>query len=443
MSEQVKLKGELSRNRLAIEGTQLVHVLLQVEAAADQGERLPLNVAAVIDRSGSMHGQRLAAAKQAAKFLVGQLSADDCLGVVAFDHEVQTVFGSGPVAFKEPLRDAIAGLSPRGATNLSSGLVQGGREARKQLDPDRVNRVIVLTDGHANQGVVDPERLAAMAGQLREEGIFVTTMGVGLGFDEDLLAAMATAGGGHFYFIENADAIPGIFAKELDGLLAVAAQGLTLTVRTPVWAQITDVYGYPCQATAHEAVIHVSDLYAGELKSIVLTLEVGAQSAGVHELIQAELTYHEARGGHGDVRAGHGDVQLGLGLSVTFAAPADVADVIENGIVMKEVHQAEAARALERAIEEADQGNFAGSQAQMQAVFSTLSNYEDDEEVAAQLDAMRGMALRLRADAYDASARKSARQLSRDAYVGRRRRQQHRHPGPRGTKAPAGAPGSA
>lgn len=415
--EPIKLRGELSRERLATEGKQLVHVLLQVDAAAltEAAERLPLNVVAVIDRSGSMAGGRLEAAQQAAGFLVNQLTPEDCLGLVAFDHEISTVFASGPVAFKEPLREAIDSLWPRGSTNLSGGLVQGGREARRHLGPDRVNRVIVLTDGHANEGVTDPARLAAMADKLRDEGMFVTTMGVGLGFDEDVLAAMATAGGGNFHFIETAEAIPGIFAKELDGLLAVAAQGLTLTVRTPAFAKIHDVYGFPCHGTAHEAIISVSDVYTGEVKSIVLTLEVDAQPAGTHELVQAELTYHDARGGHGDV-------QLGLGLSVAFAAPADVADVTDSEIVMKEVHQAEAARALERAIEEADRGNFAGSQQYMQAAFATLSNYEGDDEVETQLNAMRDVAVRFQANAYDASARKSARQVSRDAYVGRRRR---------------------
>jgi Ca-activated chloride channel family protein len=141
----------------------------------------------VIDRSGSMAGEKLAFVKQAALDLVRRLGTKDQLSLVAYDTTVEVLVPPMAVDGKAPFGRAIQGLQSRATTNLSGGWLQGCEFVVKGLAEKQVNRVLLLTDGLANVGVTDPNALAAMTRQRRAEGITTTTLGVGLDFNEDLL----------------------------------------------------------------------------------------------------------------------------------------------------------------------------------------------------------------------------------------------------------------
>ena len=205
-------------------------VLIRLTApTVPQMARKPLNLCLVIDRSGSMANEKLRHTIASAKFVVERLAATDLLSVVQFDERVKVVIPPGPVTDRAHLCRRLDGIHAGGQTNLSGGWLRGAACVRERQAPDYINRVILLTDGQANHGITDPAVLVKHAAELTEEGITTTTIGYGEDFNEDLLTALADAGRGNAYHVETADQAPTIFARELEGLLAIAAQNVRVT----------------------------------------------------------------------------------------------------------------------------------------------------------------------------------------------------------------------
>lgn len=214
----------------------------------------------------------------------------DQLAVVTFDDRVE-VAHRGPVVLKDLFDQQVDRIDDGGSTNLSGGMFQGFAElrtARERLLQDsaggvpRLNRVLLLTDGLANVGLTDPAQLAARVATLREEGFTLSALGVGADFDEDMLAGLARAGGGNFYYIAGAEAIPAIFAQELKGLQSVVGQGLRLRVTPGPGVRITDAVGYPSQTLGDAVEFDIPDIYRGEEKVLAVRLGLESLSGGAH-----------------------------------------------------------------------------------------------------------------------------------------------------------------
>src|SRR6266511_313727 len=209
MKAQVRLEHEL----LAVEGDHEVNAMLELTAPAApaSGERPPLSLALVIDRSGSMAGRKLEVARECAAFLVRRLGPADRLAVVAYDDQVTLV---APLATldRPALLAAIAAIRPGNSTNLSGGWLKGMEQLQRAGDGPR--KVLLLSDGLANVGITDRGELASLARNAAAAGVGTTTIGFGDGFDEDLMTGMADAGGGRAYHAPTAEQAPGIFAEE-------------------------------------------------------------------------------------------------------------------------------------------------------------------------------------------------------------------------------------
>ncbi|MGD9902596.1 MAG: VWA domain-containing protein [Vicinamibacterales bacterium] len=205
-----------------------LHVVISAPAAPPRAPhaaaRPPAAVALVLDRSGSMDGSKFAMARTAVEHAVRLLAPTDELAVVCYDDRVDTVLARTPASAeaKRLALERLARVDARGSTNLEGGWTRGAEELQPATAD--VRRVLLLTDGLANQGVVDPEDLAATAARLRAQGITTSTFGVGADFDEQLLARLAAEGGGHFYFIEQPRQIPDLLASELGETLDVVAR---------------------------------------------------------------------------------------------------------------------------------------------------------------------------------------------------------------------------
>jgi Ca-activated chloride channel family protein len=253
------------------------HVTLMLDLAAPAGEgsaRPPVAIQVVLDRSGSMQGDRLEVAKRAIDALVTRLSPEDRLGVVAFDDIVDVVVPAGPLSDKPAVRDAIAVLETGGTTNLSGGLLRGMQEARR-IAGDAGATLVLLSDGHANVGETDPDRLASVAAKSRGRRITTSTIGVGLDHDEHLLSALARGGAGNAHFAEEADTAGAQLAGEVDGLLSVTAQAASIFVRpTGAMHGLTVWNDLPGHGTADGIMLEIGDLYAGEQRKLVLTFQV-------------------------------------------------------------------------------------------------------------------------------------------------------------------------
>jgi Ca-activated chloride channel family protein len=237
-------------------------------------KRVPLNISLVLDRSGSMAGDKIDYAKQAAMFVVEQLNSNDILSIVNYDDKVQVTSASQPVKNKEMLKAAIDQICEGGSTNLSGGMLQGYWQVEKAKKAGYVNRVLLLTDGLANVGITDPIELRKLAdSKYNEKGIALSTFGLGADYNEDLLTLLAETGRANYYFIKQADQIPNIFASELKGLLSVVAQNATIALSLPDGMECEKVYGYPYELKNGKIEIKLNDIYASDEKAILLKLK--------------------------------------------------------------------------------------------------------------------------------------------------------------------------
>ncbi|MGK7944481.1 MAG: VWA domain-containing protein, partial [Microcystaceae cyanobacterium] len=236
-------------------------ILLRFRADIPESTRRELNLSLVIDRSGSMAGNSLFHALKAAESVVEQLTDQDILSVIVYDDNVNTVIPPQPVSDQAALTQAIRNVSVGGLTNLSGGWLQGCEYVQGGLDSQKINRVLLLTDGHANVGIRDPKVLTTTAQQKAEEGIITTTLGFAQGFNEDLLIGMARAAKGNFYFIQSIDDATEVFNIELDSLRAVVGQNLKVTVELADGVTLSDTLSL---ADVNNNQFSLGEIYEGE-----------------------------------------------------------------------------------------------------------------------------------------------------------------------------------
>ncbi|MEH1848211.1 MAG: VWA domain-containing protein [Nostoc sp.] len=287
----IKTSYEFDQSILPAGSSLKTNILLRFRAEIAESPRRNLNLSLVIDRSGSMAGAPLHHALKAAESVVDQLEPDDILSVVVYDDEVDSVVPPQPVTNKSALKNSIHKVRAGGITNLSGGWLKGCEHVKTRLDPQKINRVLLLTDGHANMGIQDPKVLTATSGQKAEEGITTTTLGFAQGFNEDLLIGMARAATGNFYFIQSIDEATEVFGIELDSLRAVVGQNLKVTLELADGVSLVDTLSLAkvTQNDAAQAVLTLGELYEGEDKLLGLSLMIS--SAQVGELPVMKLHY--------------------------------------------------------------------------------------------------------------------------------------------------------
>ena len=253
-------------------------VYFELQAAKFEGEktRVPLNISLVIDHSGSMEGDKLAYAKKAVDFVIDNLGAEDFLSVVEYDNLVEVVSPSAHVINKSHLHQLVQKIQARGMTNLSGGMLEGYKQVAATKVNNYVHRVLLLSDGLANEGVTEPKQLQELAQtRFREQGTALSTFGVGADFNELLMTNLSEYGGGNYYFIGKPDEIPAIFAKELSGLLSVVAQNAQLSISFPEQhLKFAKGYGYPVTQQGNQIHINFHDIFSEEKKAILLKFEV-------------------------------------------------------------------------------------------------------------------------------------------------------------------------
>jgi Ca-activated chloride channel family protein len=255
-------------------------LLVDIEAPAAErrdGGRPSVNLAFVLDRSGSMSGPKIATARDAVEDALNRLSPDDRFAVVVYDDQIDVVAESSLATAESRRRavDALRRIDARGSTNLGEGWLRGCEQVSRFLSDRGVNRALLLTDGLANVGMTDTSELQGHATELRRRGVSTSTFGVGADFDERLLQAMADAGGGHFYFIESAAQIRDHMTSEVGESLEIVARDVTLRVNAPEGVTVESLSPYatsirPGRGGASEVEVSLGDLVSQQRVSLVL-----------------------------------------------------------------------------------------------------------------------------------------------------------------------------
>jgi Ca-activated chloride channel family protein len=255
-------------------------LLIRLTAAPDPNARLaaPVDVAFVLDRSGSMSGGKLELAKEGVSLALERLRPIDRVALVIYDDDVEVLqpLTDASESALARLERALRPLDTGGSTYLSGGWVAGCKELANAPAGDtgrtRIRRTVLLTDGQANVGLLDPQELAKHASEMRKRGIVTTTVGVGLGFDEGLLFAMAEAGGGNFVYAENAMVMRNFFAQELQEMLQVTSTTTTLHLTFPHHVRGELVSAFPVERVGRTFKVAVGDVPAGDVIDLVFTV---------------------------------------------------------------------------------------------------------------------------------------------------------------------------
>jgi Ca-activated chloride channel family protein len=282
-------------------GPRETFLLAQIAAGEDKtngsAASSPMNLALVIDRSGSMKGDRIANAMNAAVSAIERLRDGDSVTVVAFDSAAQIVVPPTRVsaASRPTMEAAVRNIRLGGDTCISCGLQEAMQQlgAAGSLSGDRVNRMILLSDGATNSGIKDVPGLRAMAGRMNAKGVTISTIGVDVDFDEKVMAALAAEGNGRHYFVANASGIPAVFAQEFDDILASVAKEAELSIELAPGVEVAEVFDRSFRREGSKIIVPFGAFSAKQEKTVLIKLRVPADREGTQAVADVKLAYRD------------------------------------------------------------------------------------------------------------------------------------------------------
>lgn len=243
--------------------------------ANDRRQLRPLNLALVIDKSGSMAAaDKLSRVKAALLTFVSQLRETDVLSIVVFDSNAKVLLPARPLGDREIVKQIIRELAPGSATNLHGGLMLGYHEALKNYRKDITNRVILLTDGIANEGETNPAKIAQDSLQFNDAGIDLSTIGVGLDLNKDLLRELAKSGRGLFHFVADSQDIEKVFLDEVQSLVSPVASSPNVDIDYDADLELVQLYGYEPRFHAGGLSLKLDNMNQGLTQVVLLRFKL-------------------------------------------------------------------------------------------------------------------------------------------------------------------------
>ncbi|MEZ4380489.1 MAG: VWA domain-containing protein [Nannocystaceae bacterium] len=349
-----------------------------------QAPRPPLDVAVILDRSGSMSGDKILAVKQAALDLLKQLEPGDRVSLLSYSDDVTTHSARvlADAAGITAVRQALLPIEATGGTALGPAMIQGLTLLEEAKRPEEaLAHVLLLSDGQANVGESRPETLGLRAAEGFAKGVSVSTLGVGLDYNEDLMTKLADQGGGRYHFIQDSQAIPRVLADEMAGLVATVAAGMNLELRPADGVTIDSVFGYPTTDEGALKRAKIGSLGAGQSRDIIVRLQLPKAAGETLALGVLAVDFN-------DVTAKGERMRAEIALSVDLSADEGELRAAENTEVTVRVAEVESAAQLEAATRAVASGEFDRAKTLIQQDIDRLEVLQKtakSDDIAAQI----------------------------------------------------------
>jgi Ca-activated chloride channel family protein len=385
MAGEVILSCALNKANLPVTGTQqMAYVLIEAKPGEVMADvQMPLNFALVLDHSGSMSGEKLRNLKEAAKLAIDQMGPQDYISVVIFDDKVSTIAPGQPVSNKAELKSKIDAIRDGGGTEMSKGMRSGLQEIQKAVAPNRVSRMLLLTDG---QTFGDEAQCKSLATDICNAGASIVALGLGEDWNEDLLDAIKQASGGDSDFIEEPGQITKFFERTVQSMQATVVQNAEMVLRlvpgvTPrqVWQVIPLIsnLGYH-PISDRDVQVSMGELEKGQGKTLMVELIVPPRQEGRYRIAQAEVSY--------DVPATSvvGE-KAKMDIVMNFTTDAALSQQYDAR-VMNIVEKVTAFKLQTRALDEAAAGDIPGATKKLRAAATKLLDMGEDELAQAAME---------------------------------------------------------
>lgn len=366
----IQFTALFNKDRLPYLGqAQLLYALLEARPGPTAANvRLPLNFSLVLDKSGSMSGDKINQLRQAVKWIIEQLQPNDYISVISFDTSPKTLVSATPAYDKASLQRHVDKLSANGGTNIGPAIKAGLKEISNYAGPDKVSRLILLTDGET-EGEEECRRQAEAAGQM---GVPVVALGLGSDWNENLLEAIAQRSGslGYCDLIKGPQDVAPIF-QEVYGRMKVVAQNLTVRLllvqgmeTRRVWQVTPLIKNISAAAVQGRTVVVQLDEVEESGAMFLVELLVPGRNPGQYRLAQADVSY--------DVPAqGLTNQKERADLMIEITSDGYLAQQV-NGRVMNVVEKVTAFNLQTQALDEAALGNIDSATRKLRAAHTRL-----------------------------------------------------------------------
>ncbi len=383
---EISAKPEAS---LVAPGATSAHVLVRLRAgqAPEAAGPLKLNLALVIDRSGSMSGAKIEDARAAASSMVKRLRDGDRVALVSYSDEVRVDAESAVIneTSRAKFLEAIAKITDDGSTNLGGGLIEGLAQVNKHLGTADVNRVLLISDGLANRGVQEPKELNRIARESLQKGVITTTIGLGTDYNEDLMTGLADHGGGNYYFVADSTKIEPTLSDEVRQMAATVARDVALHLELAAGLKVEKVHGWVPREEGNTFIVPLGDFFSGQLRSVLwkFKLPEGLKEGSEIVLGPIELTCNAAGSSDGKL---HRLTTEPIRLKVSADATAVVAS--KDPEVSARIAEIELATSMESASQLVAEGKFEEAQNVLRQAVATAKEKGAALPVPAAADLM-------------------------------------------------------
>lgn len=361
------------------EGLALVEVRGDEDAARS---RTPVAMTLVIDTSGSMAGDKIEQARAAAIRFVEQLVDGDVVSVVSYGRAATVIVPATELSGnRASIYTAIERLSASGNTCMSCGMIRGYHEV-EEAPSHYARRVVVLSDGQANDGIHTASGLGGLAETQVERGTVTSAIGLGEDYDETTMSAVATQGAGHYYFLPDASQMASIFERELRSLESIVASNVVVTIDAAAGVGIDAAHVVGAEQDGNTVRVVVRQLSAGEVRRFVLPVTF---TAGVDESLAVTVDY-EAAGGQA--------ASLSHGLAFVRTTDEDAAKASARADVIAAWELVRALDEAEVAMNQMREGDVGGAATNLDDVVARLEAQSaalGDEELAEEAQNMRDL----------------------------------------------------